>query len=54
MGKKVQVQKGPIVADQPTYRSMTHAEKVREAHEQAAMRRSGSTLTLHEPKRGRK
>jgi hypothetical protein len=54
MAKRIPEQKGPIVADQPTYRSMTHGEKVSQAQEQARMRRSNMTLTLHQPKTGRK
>ena len=53
MSKKVEVQKGQIKADQPTYRSMPWRDKLKEAREEQALRRSGQTLTLHEPKTGK-
>ena len=54
MAKKIEEQKGSIHAGEKTSHMMTHAEKVQEAREQAALRRSGQTLTRHEPKSGRK
>lgn len=50
MSKKVEVQKGAIVADQMTSKHMTRSEKTREDMANNALRRSGQTLTLHEPK----
>lgn len=54
MSKKVEEQKGPIHAGEMTSKQMTHPQKLKEAFEQTALRRSGQTLTLHEPKTGRK
>ena len=51
MSKKVQEQKGPIHAAEKTSKMMTHSEKVRSAQSEAALRRSGQTLTLHVPKK---
>jgi hypothetical protein len=51
---KVEEQKGPIKAAQETRRHMTYPEKVREQMAENALRRSGQTLTLHEPKTSRK
>lgn len=51
---KVERQKGPIRPDEKTSKMMTHPEKLREAQAEAALRRSGQTLTLHEPKSSRK
>ena len=47
---KVQVQKGPVVAHQPTMKSMTRAEVDRQDAEHAALRRDGMILKLHMPK----
>ena len=54
MAKKVEEQKGPIHAAEKTSKMMTHPEKVKEAQSEAALRRSGQTLSLHEPKISRK
>lgn len=54
MSKSVEKQKGPIKSDERTSKMMTHPEKVREAEDQAIMRRSGQTLKTHEPKSSRK
>lgn len=54
MSRKIEVQKGPIVSDMPTYRTMTHAERVREAYEQDRLRKHGQRTELHEPKQSRK
>lgn len=51
---KVEVQKGSIRPGERTSKMETHREKLSEANDQAALRRSGQTLTLHEPKSGRK
>lgn len=52
--KKVEEQKGPIVAHQETMRQMTYPEKVRQQKEENGMRRGYQSLTLHEPKTGKK
>lgn len=54
MSKKVKEQKGPIRAGERTSKIKTHREKVDEAYDEAALRRSGQTLTLHEPKTSRR
>ncbi len=54
MSRKVEEQKGKIVADQPTMKQMTYPEKREQRREENALRRSGQTLTLHEPKTSRK
>lgn len=51
---KVEVQKGPIECSMPTSKFQTHQEKLAQANFDAALRRSGSTLSLHEPKKSRK
>ena len=51
---KVEIQKGNLQPAQPTLKTMTHSERVREQAAENALRRSGQTLTLHEPKTGRK
>ena len=50
MSRKVPVQKGSIVADQMISKHMPRSEKTREDIEHNALRRSGQSLTLHEPK----
>ena len=50
MGKKVEVQKGPIVAKQETMKTMTRAEINRQDAQEARMRVDGQTLKLHTPK----
>lgn len=47
---KVPIQKGPIVADQKTMKSMTRAEINREDAANAKLRIDGQTLTLQTPK----
>lgn len=54
MSKKVEEQKGPIHCAEPTYRTMKYSQKVNERAEQLTMLRSAQTLTLHEPKTGKK
>ena len=54
MSKKVPVQKGPIVADQPNYKFITPEARALEDAMHNRQRRSGQTLTLHEPKPKRK
>ncbi len=54
MAKKVEVQKGKIIGNPPTMKQMTYPENVRERRDQMALRRSGQTMTLHEPKTGRR
>lgn len=48
---KVEVQKGPIVAHQPTMKSMSRPEIDREDAARHAVGRSGMNLKLHTPKR---
>lgn len=49
---KVQVQKGPIEMDaQYTYKFMGKPEKIMEDLRNDEMRRSGHTMTFHEPKK---
>lgn len=48
---KVPVQKGAIIADVPTMKHMTVQEKNREDGANAALRRSGQTLSNLTPKR---
>ena len=50
MSKKVPVQKGSIVADQKTMKTMTRAEINREDAANAKLRIDGQTLKLHTPK----
>lgn len=50
MGKKISVQKGSIVADQKTMKTMTRAEITREDAANAKLRIDGQTLKLHTPK----
>lgn len=53
--QKVEIQKGSISPSKPpTLKMMTHAERVREQAGENALRRSGQTLTLHQPKVGKK
>ena len=54
MSRKIPVQKGNIVSDMPTMRTQTHTQNVKERAEQMALRRSGQTMTTHEPKTSRK
>lgn len=50
MSKKVPVQKGPIVADQVTMKTMKRAEINRQDAENAKKLVDGQTLKLHTPK----
>jgi hypothetical protein len=50
MKYKVEVQKGPIVADQKTMKTKLRAEINREDHENDKKRLDGQTLKLHTPK----
>jgi hypothetical protein len=50
MAKKIEVQKGPIVADVKTMKTMTRPEVTREAAENVNKRIDGQTLKLHTPK----
>jgi hypothetical protein len=51
--RKIEEQKGPIVAHQQTMRQMTYPQKCQQQREEDALRRSGQTLTLHVPKTGK-
>lgn len=51
---KVEIQKGNVNPAQPTLKTMTHSERVREQAAENALRRSGQTLTLHEPRVSKK
>jgi hypothetical protein len=53
MSKKVEEQKGPIRCSEPTTKFMPWSEKLKEAKEEQALRRSGQTLTMHTPKTGK-
>ena len=54
MSRKVEEQKGKIISNPPTMKQMTYPEQVSEKRREDALRRSGQTTTLHEPKsRGR-
>jgi len=48
---KVEIQKGAINPNPMTMKQMTHRETVAEQRQENALRRSGQTLTLHQPKR---
>lgn len=48
---KIEVQKGAVVAMQPTMKTKMRAETDRDDARDRAMRRDGMTLKLHEPKR---
>tara|TARA_R110000868_G_scaffold250234_3_gene506714 strand:+ start:479 stop:631 length:153 start_codon:yes stop_codon:yes gene_type:complete len=50
MARKIEVQKGPIVADQKTMKTMNRAEISRQVAQEAKMRVDGQTLKLHTPK----
>lgn len=54
MARKVEEQKGPLKVRESNYRTQSYADKVSEAKEQLASRRSYQTLTPHEPKTSRK
>jgi hypothetical protein len=54
MSKKVPVQKGSIDPNPMTMKQMTHPQKVAQAREEQALRRSGQTMTLHEPRSSKK
>ena len=54
MSKKVEVQKGPIHAAERTSKMKLYSQKSELDREERDLRRSGQTLTLHEPKTGRK
>lgn len=47
---KVEVQKGPIVADQKTMKHMPLSQNIRESEKQNRELRDGQTLKLHMPK----
>lgn len=47
---KIEKQKGPIVADQKTMKTMTRAEINREDAANNKLRIDGQTLKLHTPK----
>jgi hypothetical protein len=49
MSKKVPVQKGPIVVDMPTMKTMKRKEINREDAEKAKKLVDGQTLKLHTP-----
>lgn len=53
MAKKdhVEVQKGPIKCQVPTWHTMSHKERVAEAQQENRMRRDYQSLHLHEPKK---
>jgi len=46
----VEVQKGPIVAHQPTMQTKTHREFAREEVDMMNDRRDGQFLKMHKPK----
>ena len=48
---RVEVQKGPIVADQMTQGTMTRSETDRQDKANHELRRSATRMTLHEPKK---
>lgn len=48
---KIEVQKGPIVADQPNYRYMTQRQLVEQDMEWIRGREEGKRMTFHEPKK---
>jgi hypothetical protein len=50
MKNKVQIQKGPVVAEQKTMKTMTRAEINREDYENCKKIIDGQTLKLHTPK----
>ena len=52
--KKVPVQKGAIVADQPTMKHMTVEARAREDAEHHALRRSGQSLEFVSPMKNKK
>lgn len=54
MSRRVEIQKGPIEANPETINQQTYSQRVRQAVEEGKLRRSGQTLTLHEPKTGKK
>ncbi|HEY5236114.1 MAG TPA: hypothetical protein VIJ14_08050 [Rhabdochlamydiaceae bacterium] len=51
---KVEVQKGANDARLKTQGTMTHHQAISQKTEENALRRSGQTLTWHEPKTSRK
>lgn len=51
MAKKVEEQKGPIKAQEDTYRTMTQKERVSERAEEIKMRRDYQSLHKFEPKK---
>ena len=54
MKNKVEEQKGPIKADQPTSKFLKPEVRAEQDAMNHSLRRSGQTLTLHEPKQKRK
>lgn len=47
----VQVQKGPVVANQKTSKMMTYPEKVKDRRREQSELRDGMELKFHTPKR---
>jgi hypothetical protein len=47
---KVEVQKGPLKAHTPTFKSATRAETTKEDNREIALRRDGMISKLHIPK----
>ncbi len=47
---EVEVQKGPIVAHQPTMQTKTHRDFAKEEIEMMRERRDGQMLKMHKPK----
>jgi hypothetical protein len=48
---KVEVQKGEIKVDKPSYRTMSYPNRVREREQEVMMRRDYQTLKYHTPKK---
>ena len=51
--RKVEIQKGNIIANPPNRQQSTYSDRERQAVEEAHMRRKCQTLDLHTPKTGR-
>lgn len=49
-GEHVEEQKGPIVDDMPTYKTMLHQERLTEREAEMKELRDGMTLHFHQPK----
>lgn len=54
MSKKVEEQKGPIEANQPTSKQKSHYSHVVEKAEEMRMLKENQTLHFHTPKQGKK